>query len=232
ARHDVDGAPHRGSLRQGRGNGWIWRDLACRAGFANRHCSDRLWRRLSARHEERRAGARRWTASAYRRSSVDGYDRRRRHARAWCAGRQSSDLMGQRVASGTCRSVRRHDRLRARLPGERTGNRRKSRRLTFEKRVSRSAPAPLALEKSHLHARKENHIVIPQLTGLLADRSAIDERIVAGLAAVDVHDEEAVSTARNGGDLHAGSSQRRERLVELELAASEGAAEHLELGLW
>ena len=89
----------------------------------------------------------------------------------------------------------------------------------------------LAFKKSHLHARKQNDVVVAEFARLLACRRAVHEWIVVRLAAVDMDDEITVGTTRDCGDLYTRSSQCRERLVQLELASRERTAEHLELCL-
>ena len=70
-----------------------------------------------------------------------------------------------------------------------------------------------------------------ELARLAADGGAVDQRIVVRRIAVDVHDEEAILAARDGGHLDARAAERGQGLVQLELAAREGTGEHLQLGL-
>ena len=102
-------------------------------------------------------------------------------------------------------------------------------RVGLKPDITESSCPTLAFEESHLHAGQQDHIVVLQLAGLLADAAAVDQRIVVRLAAVDVHDEEAIGAARDRRDLHARAAERRQRFVQLELAARERAAQHLQL---
>src|SRR5581483_10669104 len=78
-------------------------------------------------------------------------------------------------------------------------------------------------EESHLHARKLNHIVVGKSGGLRPDRRAVQQREIVLLAAVHMDDVIALGPAGNGGNLYTGAAQCGQRLIELELAACEGA---------
>src|SRR5882672_12814684 len=78
-----------------------------------------------------------------------------------------------------------------------------------------------SLEEPHLHAGQLDHIVVDELACLAADGGAVDQRKVVRRIAVHVHDEEPFLAARDRGDLDAGPAERRQRLVQLELATRE-----------
>src|SRR4051812_33300547 len=86
-----------------------------------------------------------------------------------------------------------------------------------------------SLEEAHLDARELDHVVVDELAGLAADRSAVHEREILRLVRVDVHDEVTVGAAGDRGHLDARTAECRERLVELELATCERTGEHLQL---
>src|SRR6266850_5580909 len=94
--------------------------------------------------------------------------------------------------------------------------------------MSGSAPASIH-EESHLYPGELNDVIVTEPGRLSSDGGAVEQRIVPGLAAVDMHDEIAFGAPRDRGNLYAWAPERGQRLVELQLAAGERTRQHLQL---
>ena len=159
---------------------------------------------------------------------VTGPAGRARSAIRWCCGARSAGRGGRRA--------RGHDPLRTAL--RRQPARAARDRLSASAGAWPTRRARLCGAEARRGQLSKNPILTPascmtslscslRACGPIGD--AVDEREVAFLAALDVHDVEAVGAARDRRDLHARAAERRQRLDQLELAAGELAGQHLQL---